>query len=614
MKNLLLILALFALPYFITAQADLTITSICADEFPHQAGGFIIHKAWVKNIGNEISDSTLISVGKSTSGNLGNSAPVITPLDLAPIEPGDSVFMELPYYYEEGQFEGDSYWLPGFCFGNGFYNDYFISVLGYGSIPIDFYCKKTPTTLELNLTTIDTLGIYGNIPVELELINSGDVDAYNIMTRVTHPSYPTNYDVFTINEYTSGFIITQGCYGVPEQPKDWIIPHLPAGDTAYISIHRDIGFMPTDSIYTITYHAISGHLTNPANGAVSVTKDIVVPDFPELTVAYECPENFPLLGEILQYDFLVTNEGTVAYDGGTVEMFLSVKNENFPLGITHLIPGIEPEETYQFSMNYAVPEDYLFVPEFCYEDFEIKGLRVFGNAFNSSLDFYCKKENGSFELDVAPVSDYIDEDGYIEVKITVENTGDVALHHIISEFDENFYDLEVVGTSAGTLGLTCTYFNSDFYYWHLETLEAGESETIQLRLKYFEEIEPNDELDFSVATNCHHLIVQDTKTDHHIFTVEEEQTTSIFDKENLRNTLSFVYPNPTRSFLNLQIESKQVISNTLFVYNVLGELVFEKQISIGTGENHFSVDLTSLNNGLYKLYIPSYGVKSFVKY
>jgi hypothetical protein len=65
------------------------------------------------------------------------------------------------------------------------------------------------------------------------------------------------------------------------------------------------------------------------------------------------------------------------------------------------------------------------------------------------------------------------------------------------------------------------------------------------------------------------------------------------------NSFVAVYPNPTSSLLNIDIQSKVNCKTTLKVYDVVGKIVFEENIELTKGINKIQQDYTSLASGTY---------------
>lgn len=61
---------------------------------------------------------------------------------------------------------------------------------------------------------------------------------------------------------------------------------------------------------------------------------------------------------------------------------------------------------------------------------------------------------------------------------------------------------------------------------------------------------------------------------------------------------SVVYPNPSTGVFNVEITEGQTV-NSIQVLNILGEVVYTKQISTGLENNTLAIDLSSMNEGIY---------------
>jgi len=65
----------------------------------------------------------------------------------------------------------------------------------------------------------------------------------------------------------------------------------------------------------------------------------------------------------------------------------------------------------------------------------------------------------------------------------------------------------------------------------------------------------------------------------------------------------FVYPNPSEGVFNISIRATSNTDVTLGVYNAIGQLVTATQRQVQDGDNKFTVDLSSYNQGVYTLFI-----------
>ena len=62
-----------------------------------------------------------------------------------------------------------------------------------------------------------------------------------------------------------------------------------------------------------------------------------------------------------------------------------------------------------------------------------------------------------------------------------------------------------------------------------------------------------------------------------------------------------VYPNPSSGVLSINLSSKKAKESTLFVYNNLGQVVYEEVLSISKGNSTYTFDLSDVKRGLYQL-------------
>jgi hypothetical protein len=62
-----------------------------------------------------------------------------------------------------------------------------------------------------------------------------------------------------------------------------------------------------------------------------------------------------------------------------------------------------------------------------------------------------------------------------------------------------------------------------------------------------------------------------------------------------------VFPNPSRGLFNLAVYNNTNSSATVRVYDILGKLVHQENVSLESGITHLEVDLSSLLPGVYSL-------------
>jgi hypothetical protein len=61
----------------------------------------------------------------------------------------------------------------------------------------------------------------------------------------------------------------------------------------------------------------------------------------------------------------------------------------------------------------------------------------------------------------------------------------------------------------------------------------------------------------------------------------------------------FVYPNPVKDQLSLEISYYESSEGKIKIYNSIGSLVREKDVRFIRGTNRESMDITMLNKGIY---------------
>ena len=84
--------------------------------------------------------------------------------------------------------------------------------------------------------------------------------------------------------------------------------------------------------------------------------------------------------------------------------------------------------------------------------------------------------------------------------------------------------------------------------------------------------------------------------------------------KNKQNGLGVtVFPNPNAGIANVQVGSKINQTAKLIVMNALGQLVFEKQLTLTAGTNNTMIDLGSITDGIYTISIEGTQLRSTSK-
>ena len=77
------------------------------------------------------------------------------------------------------------------------------------------------------------------------------------------------------------------------------------------------------------------------------------------------------------------------------------------------------------------------------------------------------------------------------------------------------------------------------------------------------------------------------------YTSNETLSVNEFEASSIK-----LYPNPTSNILNVSVEQLNELPDNMKLYNMLGQLVLEKDIN---NTNDLSIDMSNLNNGMYFL-------------
>ena len=71
-------------------------------------------------------------------------------------------------------------------------------------------------------------------------------------------------------------------------------------------------------------------------------------------------------------------------------------------------------------------------------------------------------------------------------------------------------------------------------------------------------------------------------------------------KESVKNLSSFeLFPNPAKETTSIRINSPKVFETSVILFNSLGEVVYQKEVSINEGKNKIDMDLQNLPSGVY---------------
>lgn len=92
----------------------------------------------------------------------------------------------------------------------------------------------------------------------------------------------------------------------------------------------------------------------------------------------------------------------------------------------------------------------------------------------------------------------------------------------------------------------------------------------------------------------------DVPSDKVSFTLKYNATEAVGIKENVKNLSNFIiFPNPAKESAVINLNSIKAVQTSLTVFNALGEVVLQKEISLTEGKNKIELNLENLNSGIY---------------
>ena len=79
-------------------------------------------------------------------------------------------------------------------------------------------------------------------------------------------------------------------------------------------------------------------------------------------------------------------------------------------------------------------------------------------------------------------------------------------------------------------------------------------------------------------------------------------------------TTTRVYPNPATEVLNIEVNASQASEMSINVFNLMGQKVMEKNVTINTGINTPSISTNDLNSGIYFVTVKANGFENTMKF
>jgi hypothetical protein len=84
------------------------------------------------------------------------------------------------------------------------------------------------------------------------------------------------------------------------------------------------------------------------------------------------------------------------------------------------------------------------------------------------------------------------------------------------------------------------------------------------------------------------------------FTIKYNATEAVGIKENVKNLSDFsIFPNPAKESAVINLNSSKATSGSLSVFNALGEVVLQKDLSLIEGKNKIELNTENLKSGVY---------------
>ena len=79
-------------------------------------------------------------------------------------------------------------------------------------------------------------------------------------------------------------------------------------------------------------------------------------------------------------------------------------------------------------------------------------------------------------------------------------------------------------------------------------------------------------------------------------------------------TTSRVYPNPATDVLNIEVNASQASEMSITVFNLMGQKVMDKNVTLNTGINTPSISTSSLTSGIYFVTVKANGFENTMKF
>jgi hypothetical protein len=79
-------------------------------------------------------------------------------------------------------------------------------------------------------------------------------------------------------------------------------------------------------------------------------------------------------------------------------------------------------------------------------------------------------------------------------------------------------------------------------------------------------------------------------------------------------TTTRIYPNPVVDQMTIEVNAAQASEMSISVYNLMGQKVMDKNVSINTGINTPTLNTSSLSSGVYFVTVKANGFENTMKF
>lgn len=202
--------------------------------------------------------------------------------------------------------------------------------------------------------------------------------------------------------------------------------------------------------------------------------------------------------------------------------------------------------------------------------------------------------NGTLELSTT-------EETTTKVEIDLKNTGSATKSYIVTK---NNVLLNTGANSYFCFALSCETFTTNV---STNTLVLNQGETASSLGESYMLTADLDESTEKGYSEVEYLISEVNNTKDNIkFTLIYNKALKVgLTKLNASLSSVSIFPNPSNGSTNLVIQSQKSTETYLRITNLLGEVVYEKNISVGYGANTVNINTSSLKPGIYSLNLNS---------